>query len=128
MAEIGYLTVRIYTSDARLPIEGASLTVTQPTENGTRLLALRLSDQSGRIAPIPIETPEKAQSLRPGGTRPWTNVDLLAEHPAYERVIVERVQLFSGVVTLQDLELIPLSERPDAYNMTEVVDITAQSL
>ncbi len=128
MAATGYLTVRTYTSNAQLPIEGAAISVTQPEENGTRLIATRITDESGRIAPVPITTPNRSESLTPGNSRPWTTVDITADHPAYDRVLIENVQIFADIITEQNLELLPRSELPEAYNMTEVVDITAQPL
>lgn len=128
MAENGTLTVRTYTSSAQLPIEGAVVTVTQPTDNGTRLLASRITDRSGNIAPISIATPERSQSLSAGTSAPFTQVDITVDFPDYERILVENAQIFSGVVTQQELELIPIEERPSVWNMTEVFQVTAQPL
>ena len=128
MAATGYLTVRTYTSNAQLPIEGAAISVTQPTENGTHLIATRITDESGRITPIPILTPDRSESLTPGNSHPWTSVDITADHPNYDRVLVENVQIFANIITQQNLELLPRSELPEAYNMTEVIDITGQPL
>lgn len=128
MAAYGFLTVRTYTSSAELPVAGALISVTQRSENGTVLLATRLTDPSGRIAPISIAAPERSDSLSPGDAQPWTNVDITADHPDYDRVLVENAQIFPNVITEQNMELLPRSELPEAYNMTEVVDITAQPL
>ena len=128
MAATGYLTVRTYASRAQLPIANATVVVNENTDDGTRLLAIRITDQSGRISPIPITTPDRADSLSPGDPRPWTPVELIVEHPDYERVLVENLQVFAGVNSQQDIELLPLNELPDAYNTTEVIDITAQPL
>lgn len=128
MTENGTLTVRTYTSSAQLPIEGAVVTVTQPTDNGTRLLASRITDRSGNIAPISIATPERSQSLSAGTSAPFTQVDITVDFPDYERILVENAQIFSGVVTQQELELIPIEERPSVWNMTEVFQVTAQPL
>ena len=128
MAENGYLTVRVYTSQAQLPIEGASVTVTQSTPNGTRLLAARITDRSGSVSPIAIETPDKSESLQAGIRIPFTSVDITADYPGYERILVENAQIFSGILSQQNLELIPIEERPEFFNMTEVFDVTSQEL
>lgn len=128
MTENGTLTVRTYTSSAQLPIEGAVVTVTRPTNNGTRLLASRITDRSGTIEPIYIPTPDRSQSLSAGSSAPYTQVDITVDFPDYERILVENAQIFSGVVTQQELELIPIEERPSVWNMTEVFQVTAQSL
>lgn len=128
MAGKGQLTVRTYTSRAQLPVEGAAVSVTQRTDNGARLLAHRITDESGRIEPISFDTPDRSESLSPGNSQPWTAVDITADHPDYDRVLVENVQIFPGVDTEQEIELLPRGELPEAYNMTEVVDITSQAL
>ena len=55
-------------------------------------------------------------------------MDVTVDHPDYTRALMENVQIFPGIVTQQNVELIPLSDRPEAYNMTDVVDTTAQGL
>ena len=45
-----------------------------------------------------------------------------------EEIIVDNVQVFPGVITDQDLELIPLSEFPDSWNKAEIFDTPAQNL
>lgn len=128
MPATGLLTVRVYTSDAQLPISGASVSITQDTPNGMRLLASRLTDESGKIAVIQIETPPLSGSLSPGTNDPFTMVNILIDFPGYERILIEHAQIFPGILTQQYVELIPLSLQPEAWNMTEVVDITEQEL
>ena len=50
------------------------------------------------------------------------------EHPDYRLLHVENVQLFPGVETRQDAELMPLPEYPEEGDMTVVVDVTPQPL
>lgn len=129
MSTNGYLTVHTFASVARFPIEGVTIAVSKKTPSGgTELLAARITDQSGSIVPIAIETPEVSESLSPGNGASWTSVDLTADHPSYERILVENIQIFPGIQTNQNLELIPNSEFPEVHNMTEVFDIPAQSL
>ncbi len=124
----GYLTLRTYASDAQLPVEGAAISVTQQEPGGSRLIAQRITDESGRIPLIPIPAPAKSESLAPGNVQPWTSVDITADHPDYDRVLLENVQIFPDIITQQNIELLPRSELPEAYNLTEVVDVTAQPL
>lgn len=128
MPGVGLLTVRIYTSDAELPIEDATVTVTQNTPNGVRLLAVRITDESGVVPNISIATPDLSESLSPGGSVPYAIVDVTVDHPEYDRALIENVQLFAGIQTQQNIGLIPLSETPESFNMTDVVDISAQDL
>lgn len=128
MASEGYLTVRVFTSAAQLPIENAIVSLSQASEAGTRHFAIRLTDESGRTERIAVPTPDQAESLQPGQGIPYTAVDVIVEFPEYERVLIEGVQIFPGIVTQQDVELLPLLDLPPAYNLTEIIDIPAQSL
>ena len=128
MPASGFLNVRVFASNAQLPIAGATVSITQAAQTGTRLLAVRLTDESGRISTVRIDTPEKSESLSPGLPIPFTSVDVTVDHPDYTRALLENVQIFTGIVTQQNVELIPLSARPDVHNMTDVVNTTAQGL
>ena len=76
MSASGYIQVHAFTSFAQLPLEDVAITVTTP--DGTAI-ALRLTDRSGRIRPIEIPVPDRAESLSPGeNTRPYTAVNLYA--------------------------------------------------
>ncbi len=128
MTGTGYLTVRISTSDAELPIQDATVTVTQNTPGGVKLLAVRITDRSGVVPNIAIVTPELDESLSPGGPIPYAVVDVTVDRPGYDRALVENVQLFPGIQSQQDISLVPQSRAPEVFNMTDVVDITAQDL
>ncbi len=128
MTGIGYLTVRISTSDAELPIQDATVTVTQNTSGGVKLLAVRITDRSGVVPNIAIITPALDESLSPGGPIPYAVVDVTVDRPGYDRALIENVQLFPGIQSQQDISLVPQSRTPEVFNMTDVVDITAQDL
>lgn len=128
MAEQGFITARVFSTDAQLPIEGANVTISQPSQNGTRLLASRLTDRNGNISPIAVDTPDRSESLQAGTPAPFTLVDITVDYPGYERILVENAQVFSGIVTQQNLVLIPLQERPQAWNLTEIFQVSAQNL
>ena len=113
MAEQGTVVVRAYTSRAQIPVTGATVAVTHPSAGGKHLLvALRVTDESGHTQPVTLPTPPAAES----------------EHPDFQMLHVENVQIFSGVETLQDAELLPLPEFPEQRDMTRIVHLTSQPL
>ena len=129
MASMGTILTRVYTGRAQLPVQGATVAVTQRGEDGRHtLLAVRTTDESGRAGPFHLPVPDPAASESPGGVDPFAVCDIWAEMPGYEMVLVENVQVFPGTETLQELELIPLAEQAQAANRGEWVDIPAQSL
>ena len=127
MPSIGYLQVRAFVSSARIPL--ANVAVSVQTPQGT-LLAARLTNRSGMLdTPIPIEVPNRSAGLTPDtGVVPFTQVNLFARKKAYEQIGSENVQIFPGVITTQNLPMIPLAEFPDAYDKSEIFNTPPQNL
>ena len=129
METFGTILTRVYTSKAQLPVEGATVAFTQRGGDGHHdLLAVRVTDRSGRTAPVQVPAPAPAASESPGTARPFAVCDIWAESPGFELQVVENVQIFPGTQTLQELELVPLPERAPAGTIQTPVDIPPQSL
>jgi hypothetical protein len=132
METMGSLTIRVYTGQAQIPVEGATVVVTQPGENGKYdLLSVQITDDSGKIAAVSISTPAAWESTQPnsGQTQPpFALCSVWAEHPGYATLKVEGVQIFPGVETVQNLELIPLGAGQSSLQEEDVRQIPAQSL
>lgn len=112
-----------------IPVEDATVTVTQKSPQGIEeLLAVWLTNESGVTKTITIQTPDLAASQAPSQERPFSVVNITAEHPLYERIIVDDVQIFPDTVSTQLLQFIPLNEFPDAWDQTEVFDVPPQNL
>lgn len=126
LPETGYIQVHAYAGNAQIPLQNVSVAVT--AADGT-VLALRLTDRSGRIAPIPIPVPDLEESLTPNPSQiPFATVNLTARLRDYEQIFVDEVQVFSGIVTDQELALIPLSELPESRNKSETFLTSRQNL
>ena len=131
MTSSGKLRVRVYVSQAELPLEGATVVVTQRDGAGKyRLLSIQATDSSGLIRPVEISTPAAGESAHPaqGGQPVFSVCSVWAEHPDYVMLQVNGVQVFSGVETVQEMELIPLVEGESSLQHRDVRDISAQSL
>lgn len=127
MPATGYIQVHAYTSNARLPLEGASIAITD-MEND--ILALRLTNRSGQLdVPIAISVPEPSAGQTPDtGIIPYALVNLYARAENYEMIEALQVQVFPQTVTDQDLEMIPLSELPDSFNQAQIFRTPPQNL
>ena len=127
MSAIGYIQVHAYTSYAQIPVKDAAVAI---TDNDGSAIALRLTNQSGKLdKPIPLEVPDASASQSPGtGILPYGIVNLYARAPDYEEIIIENLQVFPNTITNQDLELIPLSEFPESWNLSETFETSVQNL
>ena len=126
MASTGYIQIHAYTSRARLPLEDVAITVT--AEDGTAI-GLRLTDKNGKIRPIEVPVPDAAESQAPDpGEIPYTAVNLYARKKGFETIENESLQVFPGVITDQNLQMIPLSELPGSWNKAEIFITPPQNL
>ena len=133
MQATGLLSVRVYTSQAQIPLEGATVVVTEPGEEGKwKLLSIQTTNSSGMIEKVRIETPAAGESTSPEGLpgdgAPCALCSVWAEQPGYAMLQVENVQVFPGVDTMQDMELIPLPPGLCSLQQRSAWDIPAQNL
>ena len=130
MSSQGSLVAHVYTSDAQIPLQGSTVTVTKTEADGKlRLLAVRITNFDGFTTPVVIDTPDfsESQTYTENG-KPYTTVDLRIEHIRYDRVIVKNVQVFPDTQSLQEQMLVPTPDLPDSYNRTETIVIPEQTL
>ena len=133
MQATGTLSVRVFTSRAQIPLEGATVVVAAPGEEGKwKLLSIQNTDSSGQICPIQIDAPALGESTSPGGLpgdgAPFALCNVWAEQPGYAMLQMENVQIFPGVETVQDMELIPLPQGLCSLQQRNAWDISAQTL
>ena len=126
MPDTGFIQLRAYTSAAQFPLENVAVTVTAP--DGTAI-AMRLTDRSGRIEPIAIPVPDASESQSPDPPElPFARVNLYARLKDYLQIENEDLQVFAGVVTNQNLEMIPLAELPEDWADKEIFTTPEQNL
>ena len=107
MSSFGTLGVRVYTSRAQLPVEGAAVVFSRMENGKRRVLGVERSDSSGKVKPLTVPTPKRTDSESPGTVRPYAQVDVWVEHPEFELLVVEGAQVFAGVESLLELQLDP---------------------
>ena len=126
MPSTGYIRVRAYQSRAELPLKDVAVAIT--ATDGTAI-ALQLTDRSGLTPPVAIPVPDPAAGQTPDtGEIPFTAVNIYARLKGYEQIENENVQIFPGIITTQDLEMIPLAEMPGEYDKRELFITPAQNL
>ncbi|MEE0109291.1 MAG: hypothetical protein UEP57_00150 [Oscillospiraceae bacterium] len=122
----GYIQVRAYTSTAQFPLKDVAITVT--ASDGTAI-AMRLTNRNGQINPIEVPVPDKSESQEPEpGEKPFTSVNLYARLKGYEQVESENLQVFADTTTIQNLEMIPLSELPNQWDQSAIFNTPPQNL
>ena len=127
MSAIGYLQVQAYTSYAQIPLQDAAVTITDKSGSA---IAMRLTNRSGLLDTyVEIPVPELSASQSPNtGIIPFSAVNIYARKTNFEEITINDVQIFPDTVTLQNLELIPLSELPQSWNKSEKFETPSQNL
>ena len=127
MPSTGYIQVRAFVSTAQIPLKDVAVTITDASRNA---VAMRLTNRSGQFdEPVPIQTPDTSAGQQPNtDVIPYTVVNLSARLENYEEIDVDNIQIFPETQTVQDLEMIPLSEFPGAWNKVEIFDTNRQNL
>ena len=127
LADSGYIQVHAYTSYAQIPLRDVAVSVTDASGGA---IALRLTNRNGLLdAPIEIEAPNVTSGQSPNtGIIPFAVVNLYARLKDYEAIEIENLQIFPGTTTVQNLEMIPLSEFPQSFNKLEVFPTPSQNL
>lgn len=127
MPSSGTLVTRVFTGRGELPVQGATISIVQQGADGqSHLLNVQISDPSGDTNPIIITTPLLALSQSPGLATPYALVDVWVDRQGYELLVINDVQIFPGITSIQDLPLIPMPENGERGG--ESVDITPQDL
>lgn len=127
MSAKGYIQVHAYTSYAQIPLQDVAISITDTS--GTAI-ALRLTNRSGFLnEPIEIDVPDLSAGQTPNtGIIPYAVVNLYARLKNYEAIEIENLQIFANTTTLQNLEMIPLSELPNSWNKLEIFNTPPQNL
>lgn len=120
----GTLVTRVFTSRGQIPVQDAFISVVQHGEEGDQLLDVQSSNRSGNTAPISISAPSPQSSQSPGDSTPFALCDVWVERQGFRLMVVKNVQIFPGILSVQDLPLIPQV----VGESTDIVVITPQNL
>ena len=64
MPQTGSLVVRVFTSQAQLPVSGATVIISSPSEDGRRkVFSIQTTDESGGTQPFQLEDRQEKTSL-----------------------------------------------------------------
>lgn len=126
----GTVVVRLSTSSALIPLQGATVTITKLRPDGTQqLLAVRVTNFDGLTDPVTVETPPMAESQSYQNTSvPYAVVDISAQRVGFDRVLVKNAQVFPNTETRQELSLIPTPDLPSSFDRTETFVVPPQDL
>ena len=129
MPQTGSLAVRVFTSLAQLPVSGATVIISsRAADNRHNVFSVQTTDSSGSTEAFPLDAPDPALSEAPGGAPPFSDYTLVVEHPGYYLATFEKLQIFPGIETVQNVPLVPLPQPANGQNAAAPVVVTPQPL
>lgn len=117
--QTGYLKVMVNVGNKAMPIEGASVLVTE-NDNGKQILRyFGFTDKSGETPVISLPAPPVENSEAPKGKNVYAVYDIRTDAPGYRTVINRGVPIFEGITSVQNVQLNPLPGDPIEYMKNE---------
>ena len=90
---------------------------------------MRLTNRNGLTDKIVVSVPDISAGQTPDtGVLPYATVNIYARREGYEQIESQNIQIFPGVITRVNLEMIPLSELPTSWDKVVVYQTTSQNL
>ncbi|MBR5514590.1 MAG: hypothetical protein IKU52_00130 [Clostridia bacterium] len=112
--ETGYLTVAVSGAKGSFPIEGAQVRVYSTENDDITLLKTLITDRSGKTETVALPAPPFSASQRPdSGIIPYTQYIIETDYPGYYRVQNINAPIYSGVTSIQNVALVPISKADD---------------
>ena len=125
MNEYGTLLVRVSTAGIALPVEGADVRIDGNEEGNQNIHYLLTTDRSGLLERILLPAPPAAYSLQPGNRKGFADYNIRIFKDGFYPVLLRNVPLFSGITSIQTVELIPWpSYNKDEYPPYSVLDFS----
>ncbi|MBQ7596142.1 MAG: hypothetical protein IJU45_05705 [Clostridia bacterium] len=118
----GTLKVQVYATDQSYPIDNARVTVFLDLKNGAKEMFSALTNTDGIVDSIVLPAPDKAMSQSPSNSAflPYAVYTTVIERPGYVNAKYTNVPVFSGIESIQGVEMVPLVANGDGPEMPEM--------
>lgn len=107
---IGYLVVRVSTARGAIPLENATVSVRGTSAQSSDIIYSLETDESGLTPRLPLPAPPKSNSLSPDQSTPYSLWSIDVFKKGYVTARYESVPIYPEITSVQNAELIPISE------------------
>ena len=109
---VGTLYAKVTAGRGTLPLEGVSVYVRDYIDSGEGNMLYTLKTNADGITPsVQLPAPDKNASLSPGSTAlPYSEYVITAVKSGFNTVENVGVPIFDGVVSIQSVDMVPLTE------------------
>lgn len=122
--ETGTLRIETFSSDRAFAVPSARVMVFLPLDSGNITLYDGITDISGSSERIILPAPPRSASMSPSTSNalPYSTYTLYIEHPSYVRALFNNVPVFSGIESVQPVQMLAKVEglsEPDPIIVNE---------
>lgn len=107
----GGMQVDVTTFNRLYPVKGAIVTIFTGEAASQTLIETDVTDESGKTGVFNLKTPPSAESQQAenGGELPYANYNISVKSDGYVEQIAMNVPVFSGIVSVQGIDLLPIT-------------------
>lgn len=108
---VGGLVINSTTVGRLYPVEGVLVTVFTGDPDSMRIIGIDTTDESGKTGVFKLKTPPKSESQQATDSNqiPYANYNVSVRYDGYVEQIAMNVPVFPGVVSVQGVDLVPVS-------------------
>ena len=109
----GSLRIRAYTAGGALPVPGALVRIRGAEEDNRFISRTLITDRDGLTKKVDLPAPSASYSLTPGSDEaPYSVYDIEIIAPGYYTKRIDGLTVFSGIESVQLINMIPTSDSP----------------
>ena len=119
---MGYMIVRVTTARGAIPLEGATVTVSDyfdedKKERGNAIYTLK-TNASGLTDKLALPAPPRALSQSPGNGKSYLTYNIAVTKDGYYQQNYINAPVFEGITSIRSADMIPLSDngQTDRYD------------
>lgn len=111
---VGYMIVRVTTARGAIPLEGATVTVSDyfdenTKERGNAIYTLK-TNASGLTDKFALPAPPRELSQSPGNGKSYLTYNIAVTKDGYYQQNYINAPVFEGITSIQNADMIPLSD------------------
>ena len=118
----GYMIVRVTTARGAIPLEGATVTVSNYApefESGRGdAIAVYTTNSSGLTERFALPAPPRALSMSPGNGKSYQTYNISVAKDGYYQQYYINAPVFEGITAIQNADMIPLPDNGQTDNFT----------
>ncbi len=108
----GYLKVQAFSGKQSFPIVNARVIVSKNFNSGSHTFYDELTDTSGIVDNLELNTPEKDLAKQDNKTSPFSTYTVRVTHPYFITTVYTNVPMFDGITSIQPVNMIPRTGTP----------------